>query len=125
MTKAYSKNTKNNNFYRSYFASDKIGKVMIYTLLLSIIILPLLHIFPAKESFFYINSYTITLLGKYLCFALLAMSLDLIWGYTGILSLGHGAFFGLGGYMMGMHLMREIGDREYMAILSFLILWCF
>ena len=111
MTKAYSKNTKNNNFYRSYFASDKIGKVMIYTLLLSIIILPLLHIFPAKESFFYINSYTITLLGKYLCFALLAMSLDLIWGYTGILSLGHGAFFGLGGYMMGMHLMREIGDR--------------
>ena len=111
MTKAYSKNTKNKNFYRSYFASDKIGKVMIYTLLLSIIILPLLHIFPAKESFFYITSYTITLLGKYLCFALLAMSLDLIWGYTGILSLGHCAFFGLGGYMMGMHLMREIGDR--------------
>ena len=65
----------------------------------------------AEDSLFHVSSYTISLLGKYLCFALLALSLDLVWGYTGILSLGHGAFFGLGGYMMGMHLMREIGDR--------------
>ena len=49
--------------------------------------------------------------GKYLCYALLALALDLVWGYCGILSLGHGAFFALGGYAMGMYLMRQIGDR--------------
>ena len=51
------------------------------------------------------------LFGKYLCFALLAVSVDLIWGFAGILSLGHGAFFALGGYAMGMYLMRQIGPR--------------
>jgi urea transport system permease protein len=55
--------------------------------------------------------YLVPLFGKYLCFALLALSLDLIWGYAGILSLGHGAFFALGGYCMGMYLMRQIGPR--------------
>ena len=94
-----------------FLFGDPNGKYLIFILLISILILPFLHIFPNEDSFFYINSYTISLLGKYLCFALLALSLDLVWGYTGILSLGHGAFFGLGGYMMGMHLMREIGDR--------------
>ena len=58
-----------------------------------------------------VPSYLVSLLGKYLCYALLAVSLDLVWGYCGILSLGHGAFFALGGYAMGMHLMREIGPR--------------
>ena len=53
----------------------------------------------------------VALLGKYLCYALLALSLDLVWGYCGILSLGHGAFFALGGYAMGMYLMRQIGTR--------------
>ena len=62
-------------------------------------------------SAFYVGSNTITLFGKYLCYALLAVSLDLIWGYLGILSLGHAAFFGLGGYVMGMCLMRQIGAR--------------
>ncbi len=52
-----------------------------------------------------------TLVGKYLCYALLALALDLVWGYCGILSLGHGAFFALGGYAMGMYLMRQIGAR--------------
>src|SRR5947208_11706404 len=56
-------------------------------------------------------NYLVPLLGKYLCYALLAVSLDLIWGYAGILSLGHGAFFALGGYCMGMYLMRQIGTR--------------
>jgi urea transport system permease protein len=56
-------------------------------------------------------TYVVTLLGKYLCFALLAVAVDLVWGYCGILSLGHGAFFALGGYAMGMHLMRQIGTR--------------
>lgn len=63
------------------------------------------------DSFFHVSTYTITLLGKYLCYALLALSVDVVWGYCGILSLGHGAFFALGGYAMGMYLMRQIGDR--------------
>ncbi len=63
------------------------------------------------DSVFYVSTYTITLLGKYLCYAMLALAVDVIWGYCGILSLGHGAFFALGGYAMGMYLMRQIGDR--------------
>src|SRR5512134_1318707 len=59
----------------------------------------------------HVPTYVVSLLGKYMAFALLALSVDLIWGYCGILSLGHGAFFALGGYAMGMHLMREIGGR--------------
>lgn len=62
-----------------------------------------------------VPSYVVSLLGKYLCYALLAVALDLVWGFCGILSLGHGAFFALGGYAMGMHLMREIGDRGVYA----------
>lgn len=64
-----------------------------------------------EDSIFYVSTYTITLLGKYLCFALLALAVDVVWGYCGVLSLGHGAFFALGGYGMGMYLMRQIGDR--------------
>ena len=64
-----------------------------------------------QDSIFYVSTYTITLLGKYLCYAMLALAVDVIWGYCGILSLGHGAFFALGGYGMGMYLMRQIGDR--------------
>src|SRR5512134_1625231 len=59
----------------------------------------------------HVPTYVVSLLGKYLCYGVLALSVDLIWGYCGILSLGHGAFFALGGYAMGMHLMREIGGR--------------
>ncbi|HRM75528.1 MAG TPA: urea ABC transporter permease subunit UrtC, partial [Paracoccus sp. (in: a-proteobacteria)] len=59
--------------------------------------------------------YAVQLAGKYLCYALLAVSLDLVWGYAGILSLGHAAFFALGAYVMGMHLMREIGARGVYA----------
>ena len=58
-----------------------------------------------------VPNYLVVLVGKYLCYALLAVSLDLVWGYCGILSLGHGAFFALGGYAMGMYLMRQIGTR--------------
>jgi len=65
----------------------------------------------AEGSLFYVSTYTITLLGKYLCYALLALAVDVVWGYCGILSLGHAAFFALGGYGMGMYLMRQIGDR--------------
>jgi len=65
----------------------------------------------AAGSPLHASPYMITLAGKYLCYAILALSLDLVWGYAGILSLGHGAFFALGGYAMGMYLMREIGAR--------------
>ncbi len=64
-----------------------------------------------ESSMFHVTTHTVTLLGKYLCYALLALSVDVIWGYCGILSLGHGAFFALGGYGMGMYLMRQIGSR--------------
>ncbi|WP_108124056.1 urea ABC transporter permease subunit UrtC [Saccharospirillum mangrovi] len=64
-----------------------------------------------EGSALHVSTYTITLLGKYLSYALLALAVDVIWGYCGILSLGHGAFFALGGYAMGMYLMRQIGDR--------------
>lgn len=64
-----------------------------------------------ETSPFHVSSGTVVLLGKYACYAMLAIALDLVWGYCGILSLGHGAFFALGGYAMGMYLMRQIGPR--------------
>ena len=63
----------------------------------------------------HVPTYLVALFGKYVCYALLALSIDLIWGYAGILSLGHGAFFALGGYAMGMYLMRQIGTRGVYA----------
>lgn len=69
------------------------------------------NLFVPDDSALHVSTYTITLLGKYLCYALLALAVDLIWGYCGILSLGHGAFFAIGGYAMGMYLMRQIGSR--------------
>ena len=63
------------------------------------------------DSALYVPGYAVGLMGKYLCYALLALAIDLVWGYVGILSLGHGAFFALGGYAMGMYLMRQIGSR--------------
>lgn len=72
---------------------------------------PVLNFWVPSNSAVALPDYLVPLLGKYLCYALLALSLDLIWGYAGILSLGHGAFFALGGYCMGMYLMRQIGTR--------------
>jgi urea transport system permease protein len=72
--------------------------------------IPLLNALPST-SVLQLPDYLVPLFGKYACFALLALALDLVWGYAGILSLGHGAFFALGGYAMGMHLMRQIGTR--------------
>ncbi|MBL4632053.1 MAG: urea ABC transporter permease subunit UrtC [Paraglaciecola sp.] len=69
------------------------------------------NLFFPESSALHVSDYTVSLLGKYLCYALLALAVDLVWGYCGILSLGHGAFFTLGGYAMGMYLMRQIGDR--------------
>jgi len=80
-----------------------------------VVAVPILNLLVPPNSAVAIPDYLVPLLGKYLCYALLALSLDLIWGYAGILSLGHGAFFGLGGYCMGMYLMREIGTRGVYA----------
>ena len=75
------------------------------------ILVPLLNQAVPASSPFHVSAYGLTLIGKYLCYALLALSVDLIWGYCGILSLGQAAFFSLGGYAMGMYLMRQIGTR--------------
>jgi urea transport system permease protein len=74
-------------------------------------VIPAANLWMPPNSAAALPDYLVPLLGKYLCYALLAVSLDLIWGYAGILSLGHGAFFALGGYCMGMYLMRQIGTR--------------
>ena len=95
----------------AWLMNDVAGKRLMAVILAVIIVLPMLNLLVPKDSFFHVSSYTIGLLGKYLCYALLALAVDLIWGYCGILSLGHGAFFALGGYAMGMYLMRQIGDR--------------
>jgi urea transport system permease protein len=79
------------------------------------IIVPLLNLAVPNSSLVHVSTYLVTLLGKYACYAILALSIDLIWGYCGILSLGHGAFFALGGYAMGMYLMRQIGTRGVYA----------
>ena len=90
---------------------DRGGKVVFSLLGITIVYVCLSNLFIPQNSFLYVSTFTITLLGKYSAFALLALALDLVWGYLGILSLGHGAFFALGGYAMGMYLMRQIGDR--------------
>ena len=79
------------------------------------ILVPALNLLAPVDSAFHVPTYLLSLFGKYACYALLAISLDLVWGYCGILSLGHGAFFALGGYAMGMYLMRQIGTRGVYA----------
>jgi urea transport system permease protein len=79
------------------------------------ILVPLLNLATPETSFLHVPTYLVALFGKYICYAILALSIDLIWGYAGILSLGHGAFFALGGYAMGMYLMRQIGTRGVYA----------
>jgi urea transport system permease protein len=79
------------------------------------VLIPLSNLLLPETSPLYVPTYAVALFGKYICYALLALSIDLIWGYCGILSLGHGAFFALGGYAMGMYLMRQIGPRGVYA----------
>jgi len=70
---------------------------------------PVFSLLVPQTSMFYMSAYALTLIGKIMCFAIAALALDLVWGYCGILSLGHGLFFAIGGYIMGMYLMRQIG----------------
>ena len=79
---------------------------------------PLLNLWVPEGGAFHLSTYAVALLGKIMCYAMVALAMDLIWGYTGILSLGHGVFFALGGYAMGMYLMRQIGsDGNYKSAL--------
>ena len=77
-------------------------------------VVPALNLWVPADSVFHMSDYAVALVGKIMCYAICALAMDLIWGYTGILSLGHGLFFALGGYVMGMYLMRQIGtDGNY------------
>ena len=80
------------------------------------LVFPVLSLAVAPDSPFHLSQYWVTLIGKIMCYAIVAIAMDLIWGYTGILSLGHGLFFALGGYSMGMYLMRQIGrEGQYQS----------
>lgn len=99
------------SFVLSAMSDDKGGQFTLLAVLAAIIVIPLANtLLPAGHPL-HVETFTISLLGKYLSYAMLALAVDLVWGYLGILSLGHGAFFALGGYAMGMYLMRQIGDR--------------
>ncbi|NOX42273.1 MAG: urea ABC transporter permease subunit UrtC [Gammaproteobacteria bacterium] len=97
--------------FASILHDDRGGKIFLSVLAVVVVLVSTLNLFVPESAALHVSTYTVTLLGKYLSFALLAIALDLVWGYCGILSLGHGAFFALGGYAMGMYLMRQIGDR--------------
>jgi urea transport system permease protein len=78
------------------------------------VVIPLLNLAVPEGSALHLGDFYVSLVGKILCYAICALAIDLIWGYAGILSLGHGLFFALGGYGMGMYLMRQIGrDGQY------------
>ena len=104
-------NTSYKNPLFPKFSEDKGGNTLLLALLFTTVVVAVCNLAVPVDSALHVSTFTVTLLGKYLAFALLALSVDLIWGYAGILSLGHGAFFALGGYAMGMYLMRQIGDR--------------
>jgi urea transport system permease protein len=113
---------------RRVITHDRGGLPVMLALVLMLVLVPIANLVVPPDSPWHISTYWVALLGKFLAFALLALAIDLIWGYAGILSLGHGAFFGLGGYAMGMYLARQIGDQgvyghpvlpDFMVFLSY------
>src|ERR1700741_1165903 len=91
--------------------------------LLVVVVLPVLNSLPPASPL-RVSDFTLNLFGKFLAYAILALGIDLLWGYTGVLSLGHGVFFGLGAYAMGMHLMLEIGIQSvYRNVLPDFMVW--
>ena len=94
---------------------DRSSAVFLILLAAFAMVIPTLNLLVPASSGLHVSTYLVALFGKYICYAMLALSIDLIWGYAGILSLGHGAFFALGGYAMGMYLMRQIGTRGVYA----------
>ncbi len=101
---------------RAVFSLSDIGsRSFLAILALLAILVPASNLLLPESSALHVPTHIVSLLGKYLCYAILAVALDLVWGYCGILSLGHAAFFALGGYAMGMYLMRQIGTRGVYA----------
>ncbi|HUI97298.1 MAG TPA: urea ABC transporter permease subunit UrtC [Xanthobacteraceae bacterium] len=94
---------------------DRGAAAFLVVLAVIAVLVPALNLLTPATSALHVPTYLMSLFGKYVCYAILALSIDLIWGYCGILSLGHGAFFALGGYAMGMYLMRQIGTRGVYA----------
>ena len=94
---------------------DRAATIFLVLLGAFAVAIPVLNLLVPANSGLHVSTYLVALFGKYICYAILALSIDLIWGYAGILSLGHGAFFALGGYAMGMYLMRQIGSRGVYA----------
>ena len=94
---------------------DRSAMIFLVIVAVVAVLVPILNLAVPQSSALHVPTYLVALFGKYICYALLALSIDLIWGYCGILSLGHGAFFALGGYAMGMYLMRQIGTRGVYA----------
>ncbi|MFD2646726.1 urea ABC transporter permease subunit UrtC [Devosia albogilva] len=92
-------------------ALDRKASWLVGIFLAIAVLVPLANLLIPPGQFGHVPTYLVSLMGKYLSYAILALALDLVWGYCGILSLGHGAFFALGGYAMGMYLMRQIGTR--------------
>jgi len=93
------------------YKQDKVASGLLAIIAAIALLVPVCNLLSPVDSALHFSTFTVSLLGKYLCFALLGLSLDLVWGYCGILALGQGAFFALGGYAMGMYLMRQIGNR--------------
>lgn len=99
-------------FERLY--SKKGWSMLLATLAALCVVFPVLNLVVPEGNPLHVSNYTVALLGKIMCYAIVALAIDLVWGYTGILSLGHGLFFALGGYAFGMYLMRQIGrDGSY------------
>jgi urea transport system permease protein len=94
---------------------DRAAWIFLAIVATAAIAVPIFNLAIPPSSALHMPTYLVALFGKYVCYAILALSIDLIWGYCGILSLGHGAFFALGGYAMGMYLMRQIGTRGVYA----------
>jgi len=97
--------------WRVVLDQDRGGAALLALLAAVVVAVPVLNLAVPPSSPLHVSTYVLTLLSKYLCYAMLALAVDLIWGFCGILSLGHAAFFALGGYAMGMYLMRQIGTR--------------
>jgi urea transport system permease protein len=108
---------------KSEIGGRVVAALMVVAALIMVVLLPSLNAFTAAGTFLHVSDFSINLYGKYLCYAILAISVDLLWGYTGMLSLGQALFFTLGGYMMGMYLMRMIGNlgQYHQPIPDFLV----
>lgn len=103
---------------------EREGLLFWLTGLFLLVVLPALNVLPQEDSWLHVSDFTLNRFGKFLAFAILALGLDLIWGYTGILSLGQGVFFGIGAYCIGMHLMLNIGSESvYGSALPDFMVW--